>query len=114
VRITKAAFSEGIGDVEQIFEIVRSKGFSIDMITTSETQVSFSLEVDNNEELDELKNSLVSEFFNNNTSAIDYIETQTNMSLIHCIGQNLDHEYQLSLAYGILALEKEDVKIHTF
>jgi hypothetical protein len=36
------------------------------------------------------------------------------MSLIHCIWQNLDHEYQLSLAYGILALEKEDVKIHTF
>ena len=36
------------------------------------------------------------------------------MSLIHCIWQNLDHEYQLSLAYGILALEKEDIKIYFF
>lgn len=114
VRITKAAFSEGIWDVQKIFDIVKSKWFSIDMITTSETQVSFSLDVNNQDDLENLKTTLTSEFFNNKISNIDYIDIQKNMSLIHCIWQNLDHEYQLSLAYWILALEKEDIKIHTF
>jgi len=84
------------------------------MITTSETQVSFSLEVTQEEDLENIKSTLISEFFNNKISDIDYIDIQKNMSLIHCIWQNLDHEYQLSLAYWILALEKEDIKIHTF
>jgi aspartokinase len=114
VRITKAAFSEGIGDVQKIFDIVKSKWFSIDMITTSETQVSFSLDVNNQDDLDNLKSTLINKFFNNKVSNIDYVDIQRNMSLIHCIWQNLDHEYQLSLAYGILALEKENIKIHTF
>jgi aspartate kinase len=114
VRITKASFSEGIGDVQKIFDIVKLKWFSIDMITTSETQVSFSLDVNNQEDLDDLKSTLISKFFNNKISNIDYVDIQKNMSLIHCIWQNLDHEYQLSLAYWILALEKEDIKIHTF
>ena len=113
VKITKAAFSEWVWDVQKIFDIVKSKWFSIDMITTSETQVSFSLEVKKEIDLENLKSTLVSEFFNNKTSNIDYVDLQKNMSLIHCIWQNLDHEYQLSLAYGIIALEKEDIKIHT-
>ena len=113
VRITKAAFWEWVGDVEKIFDIVKSKWLSIDMVTTSETQVSFSLEVSDNEQLEDLKTSIVNDFFQGKVSAINYVETQTNMSLVHCIGQNLDDRYQISLAYGILALENQGIKIHT-
>jgi hypothetical protein len=55
------------------------------MITTSETQVSFSLDVKQEEDLENLRNTLISEFFNNKISDIDYIDIQKNMSLIHCI-----------------------------
>jgi aspartokinase len=113
VKITKAAFSEGVWDVQKIFNIVKSKWFSIDMINTSETQVSFSLEVKNKNDLEDLKWVIVSDFFDNKASDIDYVDVVTNMSLIHCIWQNLDDKYQVSLAYAILALEEKDIKIHT-
>ena len=35
------------------------------------------------------------------------------MSLIHCIWQNLDDTYQISIAQSILALEEWNIKIHT-
>lgn len=114
VKITKAAFSEWVGDVEKIFEIVRQKGFSIDMIITSETQVSFSLEAKDISTLWDLQSSLENEFFENNISDINKIEIQNDMALIHVIGQNLDDNYQISLAKWILALEEIGVKIHHF
>jgi hypothetical protein len=55
------------------------------MITTSETQVSFSLDVNNQDDLDNLKSTLINKFFNNKVSDIDYVDIQRNMSLIHCI-----------------------------
>ena len=114
VKITKAAFSEWVGDVEKIFEIVRQKGFSIDMIITSETQVSFSLEAKDISTLSDLQKTLETQFFNNETSQINKVEIENNMALIHCIWQNLDDSYQLSLAKWILALEDIWVKIHHF
>jgi hypothetical protein len=82
------------------------------MIITSETEVSFSLEVKDESTLNELQTTLESEFFHNNISEINNVVIQKNMTLIHCIGQNLEQDYQTHLAYALIALTSENIKIH--
>lgn len=114
IKVTKAAFSEGVWDLEKIFQIVKNEGYSIDMVITSETQVSFSLELNDPEKLNLLKSVIEQEFFDNNISDINFVEISNNMSLVHCIWQNLDENYQLVLAYWIIALQWEGIQVHHF
>lgn len=112
VKITKASFSEWVGDIDKIFELVRLRWFSIDMIITSETEVSFSLEVKDESTLNEWQTTLKSEFFDNNISEINNVVIKKNMTLMHCIGQNLEKDYQTNLAYALITLTSADIKIH--
>jgi aspartokinase len=82
------------------------------MIITSETEVSFSLEVKDESRLNELQRILETEFFNENISEINNVEIQKDLSLIHCIGQSLESNYQTHLAYALIALTGENIKIH--
>lgn len=114
VTITKAMFAGWVWDLQSIFKIVEQAWFSIDIVITSETVLSFSLEVKKLSTLDKLKEVIVKEFFNDGVSKFNNVEIQNNMSLIHCIWQNLHNhtDYQTHYAKGLLALAEADIVTH--
>ena len=94
-----------------IFTIVQ-KYFSVDIISASETEVSFTIDgsADIQKKLDELEAELRIACNIPENSHMEFIEYRPNKALVFCVGQYMkDHIWLLSKASTILA--KNDINI---
>jgi aspartate kinase len=83
----------------KVFEVVKSYGISVDIVSTSETEISFTID---NWISDELLKDLVDDIKNeldiDENDEVNFVKYSKNKALIFCIGQNL--------AQSIWALDK--------
>ncbi len=89
-----------------IFETVKSYGISVDIVSTSETEVSFT--IDNNIEdkiLDKLSNDIKEKLNIAQEDEMNFVHYNRNKALIFCVWQNLSHSLW-SLARASESLKK--------
>ena len=97
----------------KVFEAVKKYNISVDIVSTSETEISFT--IDNwikNEILDSLVKDIQKQLDIEENDDINFVKYEKNKALLFCIGQNLAQStWALSKATTALALENINVEL---
>lgn len=75
-----------------IFDIVRDYWISVDIVSTSETEITFTIDGNINDEvLNKLSNAIREKLDIEEEDNINFVKYNKNKALIFCVGQNLSH-----------------------
>jgi len=99
--------------LSRLFNIVQ-KYFSVDIVTSSETEVSFTIDWEwvSDEILNEMTNKIKKEFNLYNNSDVEFVEYKKDRALIFCVWEHMkDYVKVLWKSIQIFAENDIDIKL---
>ncbi len=99
------------GILAQVFDVTRKYNISVDIVSTSETEISFT--IDNwisTKILDKISENIRENLEIKENDSMNFVKYEKNKVLLFCVGQNLAHSTG-SLARATSALSSENINI---